>query len=533
MIHGESRSNSKQLTPEEIKQKQEKAEKINFHICNFLESRKNLSQLPKESLLEMTFNLAQMSPEIYTIYNVRRELLSKSLEEIAESPNKCLEILIKELDLINYLLKKQPKSYSLFTHRQWVISQAHKEEIKEKVEISNGLIVKELGFCAKMLERDERNFHVWNYRNWLIELGEDIHFSKKEIAFTKSKIEQNFTNFSSLHFRAVNFLRYYEKYLKICENSSEKEEIITFRMPLKIISEELEFISTGLFMQTNEQGIWQYHRWLLELLLPIYISQIIYLEEESEQSKFHIFLIVFSTKVKNFLLDQLEIKANQIILQGDPSEINIANLNNIDFSRYYALRIHKDLIKSCDKLIIQGKNVTAIENGKFLQDINRKRCFLASSFEFIHESSKWNLISFDKYSEKDKEMMAFSQKLFGNSMKNVDEILTLEKNNKFVLLEKNYLIENNKKTFFDEKANAEILKNLNTLKENYDKQRNMFQRLSDFYEAILDIEKKIKNNDFLANDIKKYSFLERFEEILASLVCDGKLKWEELSINLK
>ena len=78
MIHAESRSNAKPLTAEELKQKQETAEKINFHISHFFDARKKTDELSTETLLEMTLNLAQMSPEIYTIYNVRRELLNKT-----------------------------------------------------------------------------------------------------------------------------------------------------------------------------------------------------------------------------------------------------------------------------------------------------------------------------------------------------------------------------------------------------------------------------------------------------------------------
>ena len=146
MIHAEKSPNQPPPTPEELRQKLETAEKINFHILHFLSARKNLSQIPTETLLEMTVNLAQMSPEIYTIYNVRRELLTKKIAEIPDKNPERYELILKELELVNFLLKKQQKSYSLFIHRQWLIIQALKEDKITEIPLKNGLLPKELFF---------------------------------------------------------------------------------------------------------------------------------------------------------------------------------------------------------------------------------------------------------------------------------------------------------------------------------------------------------------------------------------------------
>lgn len=163
------------------------------------------------------------------------------------------------MELINQLLRKHQKSYSLFTHRQWVVLQILKLEREEDRE--KGIIREELGFCAKMLALDERNFHVWNYRNWLVLLAGGV-WVEKELEFTKSKIETNFTNFSALHFRAKNLGRkgWLEK-LNVPLNGLSTIKSDSLNLPLK---EELEFIRTGLYIQPDEQGIWQYHRWLME-----------------------------------------------------------------------------------------------------------------------------------------------------------------------------------------------------------------------------------------------------------------------------
>lgn len=65
-----------------------------------------------------------------------------------------------------------------------------------------------------MLTLDERNFHVWNYRNWL----NSIHFDfATEIAYTKAKIEANFSNFSAYHFRSKHLIKHYNSHPVLLE----------------------------------------------------------------------------------------------------------------------------------------------------------------------------------------------------------------------------------------------------------------------------------------------------------------------------
>lgn len=46
------------------------------------------------------------------------------------------------------------------------------------------------------------------------------------------------------------------------------------RVPLPTVAEELEQIMTGIFMQPNEQGIWQAYRWLMDLMVPVRVVHV-------------------------------------------------------------------------------------------------------------------------------------------------------------------------------------------------------------------------------------------------------------------
>lgn len=79
-------------------------------------------------------------------------------------------------------LQRNPKSYSAWFQRQWIIDRGL------------GDLQKEIGLCDKLLELDERNFHCWNYRRHVCQLAGATQAD--ELAFSTLKIEQNFSNYS-------------------------------------------------------------------------------------------------------------------------------------------------------------------------------------------------------------------------------------------------------------------------------------------------------------------------------------------------
>jgi len=316
------------------------------------------------------------------------------------------------------------------------------------------------------------------------------------------KVEQNFTNFSALHFRAVNFLRLHGFLIKKCENLEEKKEIVAFGMPLKVISKELDFIATGLYMQTNEQGIWQYHRWLIERMLPIYIVKMIYLPEKSQKLNFHIFYIILSRKCRNLNLSHFEILIDGQIIENANSG-QVVNMEKIELSQFWALKITKQNAKEITIKVKNSFKILEIDENNFpsscIQDINRKRFLLESEFKFkwTEENSSFDLLKMSYCSEEDLKFRSFAMKLIENSMKIVDEIATLEKNNKFVLLEKNFLLDirfpdNLQENLAKNTENTKkILENLQILYENYKKQGRVFENQIEIYNQRKEVDECI------------------------------------------
>lgn len=182
--------------------------------------------------------LLELNPELYSVFNYRRQLLLHKWEvaakeekentteapAAAEQPNntfvsakqKQLEDMEREIKLNTKILLKDYKVYSAWLHRRWLF-------LRMDNKMKAAFLSKERQQCETLLSVDERNFHAWGYRRWVLneqrklalqpvdDVNETIRQSKsvgdehnaQERAFTLAKIERNMSNFSAWHNRAL------------------------------------------------------------------------------------------------------------------------------------------------------------------------------------------------------------------------------------------------------------------------------------------------------------------------------------------
>jgi geranylgeranyl transferase type-2 subunit alpha len=129
-----------------------------------------------------------MNPEFYTAWNCRREILSAILESLLD--NEHHKYILKDLELVNILLRNAPKSYWLWNHRRWLLDQS-------RVPLWGG----EIKLVNYMLDLDARNFHGWDYRRYVIKESKCCT-PEEDFSYTSKKIAQNFSNFSAWHYRS-------------------------------------------------------------------------------------------------------------------------------------------------------------------------------------------------------------------------------------------------------------------------------------------------------------------------------------------
>ena len=165
-----------------------------------------------------------------------------------------------EVKLTTKLIQSDPKSYTIWSYRQWLIISLFK--------INKEVIKKEKELIQMLLTKDEKNFHVWNYRNWLNSIQS---FIDEEINFTTEKIKSNPFNFSPYHFRTKFIHQKYSELIKTEISEDERKEIVTFGMPKNIFLAEIDIVTKAIFMRPNEEAPWSYYNWLLGQLVPAFV----------------------------------------------------------------------------------------------------------------------------------------------------------------------------------------------------------------------------------------------------------------------
>lgn len=184
---------------------------------------------------------------------------------LAEETQSSDELLRGDLQLTFALLRKFPKCYWIWNHRDWLLQKA---ESFLGVEAAHELWTGELQLVNKMLHADSRNFHAWSYRRIVVtkieQLGSSTDGStdtnsslaQSEFDYTTKMIKTNLSNFSAWHNRSQLIPRIlYER------NADTKAR-------RALLASELELICEAINTDPFDQSIWFYHQYLMSTLSP-------------------------------------------------------------------------------------------------------------------------------------------------------------------------------------------------------------------------------------------------------------------------
>ncbi|KAH9297565.1 hypothetical protein KI387_029247 [Taxus chinensis] len=185
--------------------------------------------------LQISASLAEINPEILTVWNYRKLAVKKMMESEADG-DAVKGVLDEELRVVERALKRNYKSYGAWHHRKWVITMGYSS------------LDHEFQLLDQFLKADDRNFHGWNYRRFAAEVKKVP--DEEELKFTTKKINENFSNYSAWHNRSALLSR-------MLKNKSE--EINTQQK----LTEEYELVQQALFTDSDDQSGWFYHLWLV------------------------------------------------------------------------------------------------------------------------------------------------------------------------------------------------------------------------------------------------------------------------------
>ncbi|KAL0542634.1 hypothetical protein IC582_017707 [Cucumis melo] len=232
-MHGRPRKPQK---PEEAEASAVEAAKLR-NLQSQLLANHHQKNYSKEAL-EVSANLLEMNPDLYTAWNYRKLAVEHYLKESPSDIVSIEAILNEELRVAESALRQNVKSYGAWYHRKYILSKGHSSTDHE------------LRLLGKFQKLDARNFHAWNYRRFvagLMNIPED-----KELKYTTDMIDTNFSNYSAWHNRSALLA-------KLLNQKAEGY----FPME-KVLNEEYELVHQAIFTDPDDQSGWFYHLWLLD-----------------------------------------------------------------------------------------------------------------------------------------------------------------------------------------------------------------------------------------------------------------------------
>ncbi|EFO22685.1 prenyltransferase alpha subunit repeat containing protein [Loa loa] len=229
---------------QKLKKEKERAEKLKIYckLRNRIVEKRMKGELDEE-MLSLTAPLLEKNPDIYTFWNIRRQvttLLSKKLPEESDEQNIVRKdhTFHSEIKLTEASLKVNPKSYCAWFYRFWCFKQLSDPDVAE-----------ELAACEKFLKLDGRNFHCWDYRREVAQFG--IQSAEEELKFSDRLIDENFSNYSSWHYRSSLLPSLFP----------DAENQLTLNR--QALYNEYKKLENAFFMDPEDQSAWIYAEWLL------------------------------------------------------------------------------------------------------------------------------------------------------------------------------------------------------------------------------------------------------------------------------
>ncbi|KAJ8916304.1 hypothetical protein NQ315_016445 [Exocentrus adspersus] len=168
--------------------------------------------------LSISSQLLSVNPDIYTLWNYRKEVIllriKQSQKDEIDGEEDLVQFLENELRLTEQCLLANPKSYGSWHHRSWVLMKHPKPNW------------------------DNEFMHVWDYRRLIInKIGITL---TDELQFSMERLNANFSNYSSWHYRST--LR---------------------KLDAKSVGTELTLVQNAVFTDPADSSAWFYLRWVL------------------------------------------------------------------------------------------------------------------------------------------------------------------------------------------------------------------------------------------------------------------------------
>ncbi|XP_076381613.1 rab geranylgeranyltransferase subunit alpha isoform X1 [Megalopta genalis] len=372
---------------QEAIKKKERAKKLAEYRAGMgLIFQKRRDQIYDDELMTVTERLLIENSDIYTLWNIRREAFTKN-DWNEEHLNESYQ---HELVLTENCLKSNPKSYYVWYQRIWIMEHMREPDWK-----------RELMLCSRYLNIDERNFHCWNHRRYVVQKAEVS--LEDEFKYSTSKIMNNFSNYSSWHYRSRLLSTMFDKCNQETINQKKKDE--------------LDLVMNATFTDPNDTSAWFYQRWLLNARdFDSALSQVLLQEDR---------IILFTDRTVS--LESISLHINN-------------EIESVQWKSWQETKFSKLLFGKFKKELNEIGEIQVTIEGKV--------------YPIYHFNKKWVY-------KKRKSRICYNQDQLLDQLSNYKQLIEMEPDNKWAILTAVHLM---RKIDFV-KFNDDILTNLNTLLE--------------------------------------------------------------------
>ncbi|KAH0476135.1 MAG: uncharacterized protein KVP18_002788 [Porospora cf. gigantea A] len=261
-MHGREKKHSV-LSPEERSIIKSKVTTASGALHDFLNRYGSRCPTEEVGMALAMLNRLQAFAEVPTLWTIRRRLTVLPLSCLPTQQR--VPLVEQEMDFNARILRKHPKSYSVWHHRLWLLDLLRpKSATTFRVECSDvtatysaadietvrtrwlAALTSELALIRQLLEVDGRNFHCWNYCQLILRSRKaevsvfSAHRAPADQAENRSLAEhlisKNFSNFSAWHLLALE-------------------------------NEDLDLLWRALWTDGDDQSLWTFLNWSLTKVL--------------------------------------------------------------------------------------------------------------------------------------------------------------------------------------------------------------------------------------------------------------------------
>uniref|UniRef100_A0A1I7ZPA6 Geranylgeranyl transferase type-2 subunit alpha n=1 Tax=Steinernema glaseri TaxID=37863 RepID=A0A1I7ZPA6_9BILA len=202
------------------------------------------SQELDDEFLALTAQVLRKSPNIQTLFNIRRDALLKMMEKKEEESDeewkaRVGQLCNVELSLCVEALKKDCKSYTAWFHRFWAFERHPNRDVS--AEIKN---------CDLALTVDQRNFHAWDHLRSVARLAQ--LGSQEAVDFSTKRLTHDVSNYSAYHYRATEL------------PNVRPDTVHGMKINIEALKEEIALVNGCGATEPKDQSPWRYALWLLD-----------------------------------------------------------------------------------------------------------------------------------------------------------------------------------------------------------------------------------------------------------------------------